>query len=127
MSRTLLKYEMAGSGGLAVSASKSMRNSDVASFIAAASCLRRVPFCCLLRPAPGGKLQPVPLVDERNCQQQHSQHDETDDAVATIELGNVVNKNFHNRRGDQDKSLPAHESRAPEKSDDHQHRPVSHP
>src|ERR1700680_815627 len=118
---------MAGSGGLAAPASRSMRNSDVASLITSASCLGGAPFCCLLGPSAGRKPQPVPLVDERNCQQEHSEHDEADDAVDPIELGDVIDEYLHDRCGDEQKSLPANESRAPEKSDDHQHGAVSHP
>ena len=43
------------------------------------------------------------------------EHDEADDAVSTIELRYVVDKDFPDGEGDQDQRLPANESAAPEK------------
>src|SRR6202034_4461007 len=75
----------------------------------------------------GGKLQPVALINKLKCQQQHAEHHEADDAIAAIELGDVVDEYFHERGGNEQESLPANKSRAPEKSDHHQHGAVSHP
>src|SRR5579862_1991996 len=73
------------------------------------------------------KLKPVALINERDGQQQHAQHNEADDAIPAVELRNVVNEDFDGRGGDEDESLPAHEAAAPQKSHNHQHGAVSHP
>src|ERR1700727_556404 len=75
----------------------------------------------------GGKFKPVALVDKRDGQQQHTENDQADDAISAIELGDVVDKDFHNRDRDENQGLPADERRAAQESDDHQHRAVGHP
>ena len=75
--------------------------------------MRSDPFSFLLRAAARGKLQPIALVDERNGQQQHSEYDEADDAVAAVELRDVVDEDLDGRGGDENESLPAHETAAP--------------
>src|ERR1700728_4720195 len=135
-SRTLLKYGMAGAGGLAAPATRSMRNNEIVNLMLCwpsflfffTSRARSASFCVFLGVSGGvEKLQPVALINKRNCQQQHAEHNEADDAIAAIELGDVVDEYFHDRGGDEQESLPANKSRAPEKSDHHQHGAVSHP
>src|SRR5438067_6991593 len=59
--------------------------------------------------ALGRQLQPIALVHKRDGQQEDAQDNEADDAVGTIELGDVVDEDFHDGDGNQDQSLPADE------------------
>src|SRR5882762_9337094 len=73
------------------------------------------------------KLQPVALINKRNSKQYRSQTNKAQNPVTPTQLGNVVEKYFADREGDQKQGLPARKRRALPKADRHQGRAVDQP
>src|SRR5579885_1634861 len=58
------------------------------------------------------QFEPVPLINERNRQQQRSEHNEAQNAITAFELRNIVREYFHRGDCNEDQRLPAHKRAA---------------